>query len=57
MLIAVQNCWNLSEMKLVPASDIIFWGIPYLANIILTVLIRLSADNPSNVLTTGHLLL
>ena len=48
---------DLSDTKLVPASDIIFWGIPYLANIILTVLIRLSTDNPSNLLMTGNLLL
>ena len=56
-LIVLQNCWNLSETKLVPASDIILGGIPYLANIISTVLIRLSADNPSNLLMIGNLLL
>ena len=48
MLIVSQNCQNLSETKLVPMSDIIFLGIPYLVNIICTVLIRLSHDNPSN---------
>ena len=31
-LIVLQNCWNLSDTKLVPASDIIFWGIPYSVN-------------------------
>ena len=56
MLIDLQNGWTISEMKLVPASDIIFWGIPYSANNILTVLTQLSADNLSTLLMTGNLL-
>ena len=56
-LIVLQNCQNLSETKFVPASDIIFWGIPYSANIILTALVRFSADSPTNLLMMGNLLL
>ena len=54
MLIDLQNCQNLSAAKLVPASDIIFGGIPYLANIIFTALTRLSADRPSSLLMTAN---
>ena len=57
ILIELQNCQNLSATKLVPMSDIIFQGIPYLANIIFTILIRFSADRPSNLLMNVNLLL
>ena len=40
----LQNCLNLSETKLLPASDIIFLGKPYSAKIILHASIKLSAD-------------
>ena len=53
-LIALQNFWNLSEMKFVPVT--LFFGV-YSANIILTALVRFSADSPSNLLMTGNLLL
>ena len=53
----LQNCQNLSDTKLVPASDIILRGIPYSANIVFTIFIRLSAERPSSLLTTGNLLL
>ena len=56
-LIVLQNCCNLSDTKFVPASDIIFGGMPYSANVIFVVIIRFSADNPSNFLTTGNSLL
>ena len=45
MLIALPNFQNLSEAKFVPASDIIFWGMPYSANIILTALVRFDDGN------------
>ena len=40
----LQNVFNLSETKLPPKSDIIFFGKPYSAKIILHVIMRLSAD-------------
>ena len=52
----LQNCWNFSETKFVPVSDISFRGMPYLANITFVVVIKLSADNPSNLLMMGNLL-
>ena len=57
MLMVLQNCQNLSETKFVPASDIIFQGMPYSANMIFNVLTKLSADNPPNLLMTENLLL
>ena len=40
----LQKVLNLSEMKLPPESDIIFFGILYSAKITLHVYIRLSPD-------------
>ena len=40
----LQNCWNFSEAKFVPVSDISFWAMPYLANITFVTVIKLSAD-------------
>ena len=43
----LQNLFNLSEIKLPPASDIIFMGKPYSEKIILNANIRLSSDRSS----------
>ena len=43
----LQNVLNLSEMKLPPESDIIFFGSPYSAKITLHDSIRSSADKSS----------
>ena len=47
MFIFLQNCLNLSEQKLPPASDIIFFSKPYSKKIILNSSIKLSADRSS----------
>ena len=52
----LQKVLNLSEMKLPPESDIIFFGSPYSAKIILHVSIRLSPDKFSVFLMMGNLL-
>ena len=52
----LQNILNLSEMKLLAESDVIFYGSPYSAKIILHVSSRLSADMPSVFLMMGNLL-
>ena len=57
ILTNLQNWWNLSDAKLVPASNISLQSMPYLANIVFTTFIRLSADRPSSLLMTGNLLL
>ena len=44
----LQKVLNLSETKLLPESEIIFFGCPYSAKIILHINIRLSADNNNN---------
>ena len=43
----LQSHLNLSQTKLPPASDIIFFGKPYSENIILHASIKLSADRSS----------
>ena len=43
MLICLQNCLNIFDLKVVPASEIIFIGNPYSANIILVMCTRSSA--------------
>ena len=43
----VQNCLNLSESKLPPASDIIFLGKPYSEKIILHASIKLFVERSS----------
>ena len=55
-LMLSQNFWNLPETKFVPVLDISLLGMPYSANMISIVVMQLSADNPSNLLTTGNLL-
>ena len=52
----VQNVLNLSEIKLPPESDIIFFGKMYSEKTILHVSIKLSADKSSIFLMTGNLL-
>ena len=47
MLRLLQKLLNLSETKLLPVSDINLHGTLYSADITFTVVIRLSADNPS----------
>ena len=48
MLRLLQKLMNFSKTKkLLPASDINLHGIPYSANMIFTVMMRFSADNPS----------
>ena len=49
----LQKLSNFSEMKLPPASDINLCSMSYLANMIFTVAIRLSADKPSILLLPG----
>ena len=56
MLSLLQNFLNLSETKLVPASDIILHGIPYSANMTFVVVISLSVDSPSILFIIGNLL-
>ena len=48
--------WNLSEIKLPPESDIIFFGKMYSEKTMLHVIIRLSADKSSVFFMTRHLL-
>ena len=50
----LQNVLNLTEMKLPPKSDIIFFHSMYSAKIILQVSIRLSADKSSVFFMTGN---
>ena len=45
-LMLLQNFWNLSETKFVPASDISLHGMLYLANISFTVAIRFLLITP-----------
>ena len=52
----LQNVLNLFEMKLLPESDIIFFGSQYYAKMTLHASIRLSADKSSDFLMTGNLL-
>ena len=47
---------NLSEMKLPPQSDIIFFGMPYSAKMILHANIRLPADRSSVFMMIENLL-
>ena len=51
-----QKVLNLSETKLPPESDIIFFGNLYSTKIILNVSMKLSADKSSVFLMTGNLL-
>ena len=57
MLIDLQKCLNFSETKFVPASDILFCGILYSANIAVTAMMRCSTDSPCSFLMIGNLLL
>ena len=56
MFMPWQNLLNSSEIKLPPASGIIFFGKLYSEKIILYARIRLSADRSSIFLMTGNLL-
>ena len=47
MFIVLQNCFNISEIKLSPASYIIFFGNPCSEKITLHASIKLSADMSS----------
>ena len=53
MLKLLQNFLNLSETKLVPASDIILCGNPYSANMTFVVVIRLHWYPPPSSLLLG----
>ena len=46
MLRLLQKFWNVSKIKLPPASDINLYGMTYTTNMIFTVAITLSAVQP-----------
>ena len=55
MLRLLQKVLNLSEMKLLPESDIILFGTPYSVKMILQINIRLTADRSLVFLTIRNL--
>ena len=52
----MQNCLNESDMKFVPVFDNFLFGIPNSVYMIFAPVMRLSANNSSDLFLTGNML-